>query len=136
MSVEPANAWMNKASTRRFAWKGYTDRQQAALSQGGAERWAEAEAWLGRHDLFYLLVRLLRREDLNKEWLFDRCREVQRTPDNHLDLWAREHGKIPRFAEHVDPLAQIERRDRVFRMARACSACGSEQVQWRRLLLE
>ena len=55
--------------------------------------WADAEAWLGRNDLFYLMVRLLRRPDINKDWLFDRCREVQANPNGYLDLWAREHGK-------------------------------------------
>lgn len=53
----------------------------------------DAQRWLGRNDLFFLLVKLLRRPDLNKPWLFDRCREVQRSPNGHLDLWAREHGK-------------------------------------------
>ena len=56
-------------------------------------RWAEAEAWLGRNDLFYLMVRLLRRPDVNREWLFERCREVHANPDGYLDLWAREHYK-------------------------------------------
>lgn len=53
----------------------------------------EARRWLGRNDLFYLLIKLLRRPDLNKPWLFARCREVQAAPDGYLDLWAREHGK-------------------------------------------
>lgn len=57
------------------------------------EMWRATERWLGRNDLFYLLVRLLRRPDINKDWLFDRCREVQAEPDGRLDLWAREHGK-------------------------------------------
>lgn len=53
----------------------------------------EAQRWLGRHDLFYLLIKLLRRPDLNRQWLFERCREVQENPDGYLDLWAREHYK-------------------------------------------
>ena len=67
----------------------------AALHVWATERkcWRDTEAWLGRQDLFYLMVRLLRRPDINKDWLFDRCREVQAKPDFHLDLWAREHGK-------------------------------------------
>lgn len=48
---------------------------------------------LGQTDLFFLLVFILKRTDLNKEWLFNRCRDVQRDPNGHLDLWAREHGK-------------------------------------------
>lgn len=44
-------------------------------------------------DLFFLLVHGLRRTDADKQWVFDRCREVQANPNSHLDLWAREHYK-------------------------------------------
>ena len=46
-----------------------------------------------KHDLFYLLVYGMNRKDMDNDWLFERCREVQETPDNRLDLWAREHYK-------------------------------------------
>src|SRR5258706_802671 len=54
-------------------------------------------------DLYYLLVRVCGRVDLlpcsgrpgfiDNQFAFDRCREVEASPNGHLDLWAREHGK-------------------------------------------
>jgi predicted phage terminase large subunit-like protein len=44
-------------------------------------------------DLYWLLWFGCGRRDLEKEWLFARCREVQESPNGHLDLWAREHYK-------------------------------------------
>lgn len=79
-------------SSRRLSWQLYADWQADAERRGGAA-WYEAERWLGRHDLFYLMVRLLRREDINRDWLFERCRECEVERDGYLDLWAREHGK-------------------------------------------
>lgn len=48
---------------------------------------------LAKTDLFFLLVFVLRRDDMMHPWLLERCREVQDAPDNHLDLWSREHYK-------------------------------------------
>lgn len=44
-------------------------------------------------DLFFLLVHGLKRTDADRDWIFDRCRDVQADPYNRLDLWARGHYK-------------------------------------------
>lgn len=36
---------------------------------------------------------MCKRVDMENDWIFDRCREVQSSPDGHLDLWARGHYK-------------------------------------------
>lgn len=48
---------------------------------------------LGSNDLFFFMVFVLKRADMNHPWIFARCREFQREPDFHLDLWARDHYK-------------------------------------------
>lgn len=53
----------------------------------------EAQRWLARNDLFYLMFVVMGRKDMNKDWIFARCREVQSAPNGYLDLWAREHYK-------------------------------------------
>lgn len=53
----------------------------------------EAMRRLCREDLFFLLTIGCKRKDIDKDWLYERCREVEAKPDGHLDLWAREHYK-------------------------------------------
>ena len=44
-------------------------------------------------DLYYLLVRACKRVDMLHPWVYERVREVEADPDNHLDLWSRGHFK-------------------------------------------
>jgi len=49
--------------------------------------------YLARTDLFFLLWAIIGRKDMWHPWLYARCKEVEASPDGHLDLWARDHYK-------------------------------------------
>ena len=71
----------------------YYSQMMKKAEKVGQEALDDVTRELGQTDLFYFLVFILKRADLNKKWLFERCREVQLEPDGYLDLWAREHYK-------------------------------------------
>ena len=80
----------------------------------GAESVRRVKRQLAQCDLFFLLTHVLGRADLNRDWYFARCREVQGTPNGHLDLWAREHGGVMKLAQ------KGQRRRGVAKMPRIC----------------
>lgn len=53
----------------------------------------EEMRYLARNDLFYLMVMIMGRADMNNDFLYSRCMDVQSSPNEMLDLWAREHYK-------------------------------------------
>ncbi|MFK7941826.1 MAG: hypothetical protein AB8B85_02750 [Paracoccaceae bacterium] len=71
----------------------YPDVIEEVYAIFGHDSMAQAERWLARNDRFFLLSDLLNRPDVDKRWLYERCREVEANPDGYLDLWAREHYK-------------------------------------------
>jgi len=44
-------------------------------------------------DLYYLLVRACKRPDMLHPWIYERVREVESSPNGHVDIWSREHYK-------------------------------------------
>ena len=77
---------------RVLAIAAYNEAILRAAEYGDPEIERLLKRQLAQSDLLFLLVYVLGRADLDRDWYFARCREVQVAPNGHLDLWAREHG--------------------------------------------
>jgi predicted phage terminase large subunit-like protein len=77
----------------------------SVLSLPSAQADATTREW-AQKDLFFLLTYIMNRRDADKDWLFDRCREVQDAPNDMIDLWSREHYKstIITFAKTIQDI--------------------------------
>lgn len=49
--------------------------------------------YMCRTDLFFLLWFACGRQDIGRQWILDRAKEVEANPNGHLDLWSRDHYK-------------------------------------------
>ena len=68
----------------------YKEEQKKAMESEAIIPWIRE---MCLKDLYFPMTNVLGRQDIRKDWLYDRCREVQKNPDNHLDLWFREGYK-------------------------------------------
>lgn len=71
----------------------YEDAITRAADSGGQEKVNYMRRHLAENDLFYLMVFILQRKDMLHPWIYARCRDFQKEPNGHIDLWAREHYK-------------------------------------------
>jgi hypothetical protein len=92
----------------------------------------EALRRLCKEDLFFLLTVGMKRRDINNDWLYDRIREVEASPNGHLDLWAREHYKstIITFGLSIqDALKNPEKTNGIFSHTRPIAKAFLEQIK-------
>ena len=79
-------------SPREKQNKFYAQTIAQAIEQGQAA-YNEVMRHFAITDLFFLMVYILKREDMDNDFAFERCMVVQEDPDGYLDLWARGHFK-------------------------------------------
>ena len=83
----------------------YKNLLRALLEEDGNVQ-REAMRILCRTDLYFLLWYVCGRRDMERQWLLDRCKEVQENPDGYIDLWARNHYKstVITFAKTIQDI--------------------------------
>lgn len=69
------------------------EQSNALYAEALESRDREALRLLCMEDLFFLLTVACKRKDIDRDWLYGQCREVEAAPDGWLDLWSREHYK-------------------------------------------
>lgn len=86
------------------------DVYDAVMNDPNLDNWVTAQ--VGLHDRFFMMTIILGVEAVfkqyNPEWIYERCREVEKNPDGYLDLWAREHFKstIITFTGSIQEIAK------------------------------
>ncbi len=49
--------------------------------------------YMCRTDLYFLIWFACGRKDLERQWLLERCKEIEAEPNGYIDLWSRDHYK-------------------------------------------
>jgi hypothetical protein len=95
--ADAENEWLQRIIREELHFYSFEEAQEFylfLLSPEVAPRMRPKDwALLNCNDRFWLLTGMCKRKDAVHPWLYDRSREVEADPDDHLDLWARDHYK-------------------------------------------